>query len=376
MLPMTPSDRLRVVIASTQQLWHGGEKQAALLAEGLRRRGHDCHILARQGGLFAAGMRAEGFAVSELPGRGRSLPALVQCRRVLRQITPDVVFSNDSHALTATGLASIGLAIPLRVAARRVDFAIRSRAKFLRFSDGVVCVSRGVADVCRAAGMGGSHLQVVHDGVPPAFAESGCRERGRTALSLVDAQKLLLVVAKLTDHKGHRFLLEGLPAVLAEHPEAVLALAGDGELREELEQQARSLGLLSHVRFLGYRDDVPDLLAAADVVVQPSHLEGLCSSLIDAMLAARPIVATRAGGIPDLLDVSDSESDVAWLVPTKCPESLSQSVCAALRQPEVAATRGYAARERALRHFTDDIMVENTLAAFRHFRQRRRGKAA
>ena len=84
-------------------------------------------------------------------------------------------------------------------------------------------------------------------------------------------------------------------------PNAVVALAGDGELRETLEQQAAQLGVQSHVRFLGFRNDVYDLIHAADLFVLPSHKEGLCSTLIDVMLAERTIVATTAGGIPDLV---------------------------------------------------------------------------
>ena len=82
-------------------------------------------------------------------------------------------------------------------------------------------------------------------------------------------------MAKLTDHKGHRFLLEALPAVIQKLPNVVLALAGDGELHEALRRQADRLGVFA-VRFLGFRHDVPDLIQAADLFVLPSHLEGLC----------------------------------------------------------------------------------------------------
>lgn len=365
---MTVEQSLHVTIASTQELWHGGEKQAALLAEGLRTRGHTVSILARRGGLFAEGMRQRQFEVATISGRGRSLPALMQCRRRLKQWRPNVVLANDGHALTSVGLSSLGLPIPLRVAARRVDFPIRSRAKFSRFADGVICVSNAVADVCRQSGLDNSLLHVVHDGVPAAFADSGDRKRGHDSLQLDDETPLLLVVSKLTDHKGHRYLLDAMPAILAAHPQATLALAGDGELRDALERQVHELHIAGQVRFLGYRDDIPDLLAAADVVVQPSHMEGLCSSLIDAMLASRPIVATRAGGIPDLLDVPASEEQVAWLVAPKCPDALAAAVCEALNDQAAATSRSQAARQRALAKFTDDTMVESTLATFAKIR--------
>ena len=319
---------VHITIASTQKLWHGGEKQAALLAEGIRERGHRCTILAREGAKFAEGMRDRNFEVITFRGRGRSIPAMWKIRRSLKQMQPDVLLANDGHALTATGFGCLGIKKWLRVAARRVDFPIRSRKKFENFADGVICVSHAVAEVCRESGLANDLLEVVHDGVEPSFAESGNRRQGRESLGLSDADTLLLVVAKLTDHKGHRYLLDAMPSVLKSHPNVTLALAGDGELTETLQERTQELGIASRVRFLGFRNDVADLLAAAEVVVQPSHLEGLCSSLIDAMLAGKPIVATRAGGIPDLLDTKNN--DVAWLVQPKSPNELASAVATAL----------------------------------------------
>ena len=153
--------------------------------------------------------------------------------------------------------------------------------------------------------------------------------------------------------------------MLEKNPHAVVALAGDGELRESLERQAERLGVASHVRFLGFRRDVPDLIHAADVFVLPSHLEGLCSTLIDVMLAGRTIVATTAGGIPDLLGNDVDEKPVAWLVPPRDPKSLAETINHALTSPvECAEMRERAAR-RAAQHFTADCMVEATLAVYR-----------
>lgn len=373
---MDSQSRLHVTIASTQSLWHGGEKQAALLAEGIQRHGHRCTILARDGGEFARRLQGN-LDVRTFSNRGRSPRALRDIRRTLRELKPDVLHSNDAHALTAVGVAGLGLRIPVRVVARRVDFPLRSVSRYRLLANGLICVSTSVAGICAAAGIPESNLHVVHDGVEPAFAESGISEVGRESLELAENDRLLLTVAKLTDHKGHRYLLEAMPQLLRRHPKALLALAGDGELRSDLEAQARRLGVENRIRFLGYRRDVAHLLAAADVVVQPSHMEGLCSSLIDAMLAAKPIVATRAGGIPDLLGSRSNEPAVAWQIPTKSPEAICDAVDAVLRDPETARHRGALARERALERFTAEQMVERTLTVYaRIASQLNRGHAA
>jgi glycosyltransferase involved in cell wall biosynthesis len=212
-------------------------------------------------------------------------------------------------------------------------------------------------------------LHVVHDGVEPAFADSGDAGAGRHSLKLRDDQTLLLTVAKLTDHKGHAFLLRAIPDLIRQFPNLIFAFAGDGELRDRLVALADELRISSHVRFLGYRHDVPDLLAAADMVVQPSHLEGLCSSLIDAMLARKAIVATRAGGIPDLLQRQAAEKPLAWLAEPKSPDSLTRSISTALRCTDERRLRGERARRRALQHFTANAMVEKTLNVYELIRQ-------
>ena len=175
---------------------------------------------------------------------------------------------------------------------------------------------------------------------------------------------LLLTVAKLTEHKGHAFLLDALPAVLARFPQAVLALAGDGPLLAALRAQVQRLRLADRVRFLGFRADVPDLLAAADLLVVPSLLEGLCSSIIDAMFLGCPVVATRAGGIPDLLASPDArQPDAGWLVPPRDASALAGAVIEALQSPAARQQCVQHALVRAQREFTADSMVDQTLAA-------------
>ncbi len=359
------------MLVSTAVGWHGGEDQAFILADGLRSRGHKCFILARRGGVFAERMAENGFDVAEFPGTGRSPSALVKIRRRIAEIRPHVLHMNDAHAVTGAGLASLGLRVPVRVASRRVDFPIRSVARYRYLCDRVICISHAVASVCRKSGISESQIAVVHDGVNPGRVASGNRTRGRQVLGIDENRRLLLTVATLTDHKGHRYLLEAMPAVLQRHPDVYLALAGDGELYDSLQRQAGQLGIDDNVLFLGYRDDVPDLIAAADLFVMPSHMEGLCTSLIDVMLAGRPIVATAAGGIPDLVGgVEPAEEPVAWVVPPRDGEELSAAIIEAIDSPEECTLRTQRAGCRARRLFTADRMVEATLGVYQEVLQR------
>jgi glycosyltransferase involved in cell wall biosynthesis len=226
-----------------------------------------------------------------------------------------------------------------------------------------------VQQICAEAGLPLDRLPVVHDGVDPLRLQQGERIRGRTALGLGGQVPLLLTVAKLTDHKGHRFLLDALPAVLWRFPQTVLALAGDGPQMDALRSQARRLKLDRHVRFLGFRQDVPDLMAAADLLVVPSHLEGLCSSVIDAMFVGCPVVATRAGGLPDLLQAAAREEDAGWLVPPRDSAALATAVSESLSSPEKRRCVAARAKVRARRHFSAATMVERTISAYGRLQQ-------
>jgi len=167
-------------------------------------------------------------------------------------------------------------------------------------------------------------------------------------------------VAALTDHKDQATLLEAAARVFAARPEARLVIAGEGELRGALEQRARRPDLAGRVVFAGFRDDLDRLLPAFDVFCLSSHMEGLGTSLLDAMCFARPIVATAAGGIPEA--VEDGVS--GRVVPVRDPEALAGALLELLTDTRRAATLGAAGRARFEAGFSVERMVDATLAAY------------
>ncbi len=364
---MRSDSSLTIAVASTQRKWYGGEEEVYLLAQGLRRYGHRAHILARGGGALAERMKSEGFAVGEFFGNGRSPWGLWQIRRHLRRIRPDVLQYNDPHALTAAGLASVGLGIPVRIAMRHVSLPIHAPWRFHAFSDRVVCVSHAVAEVCQAAGLPPSMTRVVFASTDPREVRGGNRGHGRLAAAVGSDDLMILVVASLKEPKGHSFLFDAMPPVLKRFPNARLVLAGDGEQRESLQSQAARLQFGEQVRFLGYRRDVPDLIRAADLLVLPSYAgEGLPVTLMDAMFAGVPVVTTTAGGIPDLTQSDDPQGEpLAWVVPPRDSGALAEAIIQALGDPAERSRRADRARRRAERLFTPERMVDAFLEVYR-----------
>lgn len=360
---------MKLLYLSTERTWHGGEEQLRLLMAESRAAGHKCHAAARQGSEFALRMNEAGYSVYELSRGGRTPRALWRLRRHIRNYRPDVVHANDSHAVVLMRLATWGMRGMIRIASRRVLFPIHSTGKYVRGCDRVICVSRAIAEVCRSSGIPESQLVVVHDGVDPARVIVGDAARARRSLDLPPEAELVLCVAQLAPYKGHVYLLEAWKRVAQERPRAVLALAGDGPLRDSLSEQIASSGLADSVRLLGYRRDVPDLIAAADLFALASPEEGLGSSVLDAMFAGRAVVGADAGGIPEMLR-DDAGRECGWLAAPRDGDSLAEAMLTALGDPEERRRRIERASAWAACEFSARQMAERTLGAYEELLRR------
>lgn len=236
----------------------------------------------------------------------------------------------------------------------------RDHAAGLRLVDRVICVSVAAGASFAAAGVPPDRLAIIRNGLtetPPRRSRAAVRaELG------VDADgAVLLTVARFTAQKDHATLIEALPAVLARHPTAQLWLAGAGPLEDTVMALAETSGLAGAVRFLGLRDDVPDLLAAADLVVLPSRFEGLPLAVLEAMAAGRPVVATRIGGT----DEAVADGLTGRLVEPGAPALLAAGILALLDDPAAARACGEAGRARFHGAFTASRMADETAGLYR-----------
>jgi glycosyltransferase involved in cell wall biosynthesis len=350
---------LAVLHVDTAATWRGGQNQVLLTARGMARRGADTVIACRDGGELEARARAGGLGVRPLPFRGDLWPpAILFLARLLRRERPGALLLHDPHAASA-GLVASRLAgqVPL-VAVRRVDFPLRgpiSRAKY-RACDRVIVVSRAIGSVVAAGGVRNERLRLVYEGVPDRVAAAGGRE-ALEALGVPAGVPVVGNVAALTGHKDHATLVEAM-ALLREHlPEARLVIAGEGELRPALEAQVRARGLGERVLFAGFRHDLDRLLPAFSTFCLSSRLEGLGTSLLDAMAFGLPVVATAAGGIPEAVE----DRVTGRVVPPGDPGALAEALADVLADEERRRAYGTAGRRRFLERFTADHMVDETL---------------
>jgi len=342
--------------------WRGGQNQVLLTAKGMAARGHRVVLACRSGGALEARARGEGLDVHGLPWAGDLSPrAMLHLARLLRRVRPDVLHLHDPHALAA-GLLARRAAPPTRaVATRRVDFPLRgplSRWKY-RSCGRVIAVSRKIAEVLGAQGVPAERIRVVYEGVPDRPGVAGGRE-ALAELGVPAGCPVVGNVAALTDHKDHATLVEAAARVRPRLPEARFVVVGDGPLRPRLEAMCRERGLLDRWIFAGFRHDLDRLFPAFTVFCLSSHMEGLGTSLLDAMAFSRPVVATATGGIPEAVE----DGVTGRLVPVRDPEALADALVQLLTDTDKAGAMGAAGRRRFEERFTAERMVDETLAAY------------
>jgi glycosyltransferase involved in cell wall biosynthesis len=218
----------------------------------------------------------------------------------------------------------------------------------------VVANSQAVAeDTMDDEGLPAHRIAVIRNGVEIPEERSGERVRPP---GLPAGGRIMVCVANLRQGKGHPDLLAAAADVLPRFPDVSLALVGEGNLRAGIEEAVARYGLDARVRLLGRRDDVPALLAAADLFVLPSHEEGLPNALLEAMAHGVPVIATAVGGTPEA--VEDGVSGL--LVPPRDPGALAKAMTALLSDPPAARRLGQMGRARVARSFTLDRMVKET----------------
>ena len=326
-------------------------------------RGGPALDLARAAGATTAVLRGSGIPALERAGRIGRLAGLMRRERIeiVNGHNPTGALYASLAAQLAGGPAVFRTEHSLHYEGRHSAIYPWLERRMTRRAAGVICVCEAVraSHVARHPDLAGRFVTILN-GIGPAPAARP-RAEVRAALGVADAQPLLLTVGSLTPQKAQHALIEALAAIRRERPDVRLAIAGEGPLREALEQRVRELALAPAVLWLGARGDVADLMAAADLFVLSSQREGLSVTLLEAMRAGRPAVATAIGGNGEAI----ANGVTGRLVPPQDPGALARAVVELLSAPERLATLGCAALARWRERFTSERMVAETEALYR-----------
>lgn len=347
---------MKIAHLDSHLTWRGGQQQVLYLAQFLQAQGHDSVVVCPARGALYQRVREAGVPAVALDMRHElDLAAAWRLGSWLRRRRIDILHMHEPHA-HSIGLFACFMAPSVRkVVSRRVDFPpirnLLSRYKYTIPDIRYVAVSEAVRNVMLDSGIAADAVQTAHSGIDLGRIDA-VRE---TAGVFPAGTRVIGTVGHLSGHKGHRYLLQAMPHVRQAEPRACLVIVGEGSLRTDLEAEAAALGLGGSVCFTGFRRDVLALIRGFEVFVFPSTQEALGTSVLDAMALRKPVVATRAGGIPE--PVQDGVTGL--LVSPSDARALAEAVCAILRQPERGRDFGEAGRRCVEQFFT----VERTGAA-------------
>jgi L-malate glycosyltransferase len=351
----------------TARTWRGGQNQVLLTVLGMRALGHRAMLVAHPAGELRQRAR-EGLELVPLtPRTEMDLSAAWRLARVIARERPDVVHAHDPHGVAMAALAlsmSTQPAKPPLVAARRVDFHLKgnalSRWKY-RQVDCFICASEFIRRMLIGDGVEQARAVTVHEGIDLGRVEAAPRADLHAEFWLPRDAPIVGNVAALVPHKGHRHLLDAALLVVQKLPDVRFVIAGEGELRASLERQIKDLALEKHVVLAGFRPDVLSVHKGFDLFFMSSSTEGLGTSLLDAMACGKPVVATSAGGIPEV--VSDGQTGI--LVPPRDHEAMARALIALLHDEHAQQVMGAEGLLRVREKFTAERMVQETLAAYR-----------
>lgn len=350
--PLTRFPSLRIIHVVSSLNVGGMEHFVVRLADAQQQCGHRVFVLALRGGPLAAEAERLGLRVRVLGGTQKALRVL-RGLAALARLRPDIVHAHNPTSLHYAVLAK-------RVSRARVVMTDHGQgrgsvrtpsAQEWSGLDHLVAVSQAVADRVQNPALAG-RTSVIHNGVDLAPAR---RDRAvvRAELGLGDGP-VGVIVARIDSLKGHDTLLHALAQLRDQQVPLTMLIVGDGAERANRERLAEELGLdAGLVRFLGFRSDVREILAASDLFVLPSLTEGLPLSVLEAMSQGLPTIATRVGGIPELIH----DGQHGLLVPPNDREALAQALARLASSPDRRQILGAAAFERARDEFSFDAMT-------------------
>ncbi len=379
---MNPHARKKVLLLITKAHWGGAQRYVFDVATNLPRAEYEVSVAVGGEGELTARLREAGVRVHTLPSLCRDISLLREWRAfrniisLIKREAPDVLHLNSSKAGGLGGLAGRLLGVPHIVfTAHGWAFNEERRAweraliypfvwLTLLFSHRTICVSHATLRDVTALPLVRHKCTVVHNGITafPLLSRTEARAAlaARAALppqARSEDAVWLGTVAELHPSKGHRYLLEALARL--ERP-VRLFLMGAGELEEDLRRQAAALGIHTRVHFLGHVADARRYLKALDVFVLPSLTEALGIAVLEAGYATVPVVASRVGGIPEVL--TDGTSGI--LVPPRDSAALADALRTLLDAPDLRARYANALHETVRTRFSWNATLEGTLRAY------------
>lgn len=338
--------KIRTLHINAEKNWGGGEAQVKYLLNYLRLQGHETALACRRNSAIHTLSKKEGYVVFPLEMRnGFDISSILKLKKIMQSYKPDIVHMHTSRAHLLGTLALLLIRHkPIQLVTRRMDYPIK-QAAVMRFfytcMDRVIAISPGVKTALMQSGLPEEKIELIYSGVDlEKFNNPPDRISVRKKYALPYNPPIIAIVATMPERKGHIYLLNAMPDILKEFPQTILLVVGDGRRRPQLEELSNQLNLGSNVNFMGWVKNTAELYYGLDLLVMPSLAEGLGVSILEGLAAGLPVVGTKVGGIPDVIQ----DGKTGYLIPPKDSRAISDMVIKVLRDLPHAQDIGKAGR--------------------------------
>lgn len=333
----------------TETEWRGGQQQAIYLIEGLLQRGVACQLICRQDSKLRVYAEKHNIPFQTLPLKFEyDLVSVFKLIEIIKTTQVKLIHCHNSHALGLLIFTKFFINIPL-VASRRVDFSISNNV-FSKYKynskklNKLICISDNIRNIVDSAIKDKSKLITIRSAVDVSKAKRVGNAQN-VMIEFPESEFIIGTVAALTGHKDYPTLIEAAQIVLKSHPEVKFVAVGDGKLRAELDLLLQEKQLTKSFLLLGYKPNVYDYLKRFNIFVLASKLEGLGTSVLDALSCGKAIVTTDAGGIPEM--IKDRLNGL--LVAKQNPQQLAQALMNLIEDGELRKRLAKNAQESAQR---------------------------
>jgi glycosyltransferase involved in cell wall biosynthesis len=355
---------MKILHIDSENSWRGGQQQIFYLLLGLRKRGYHPLLIAPPKSPLAEKAKEQGLKVFPLKMRYEwNIFSVREIRKIIEENRIKIIHLHSSSAHSLGVLAAKSVGSCKTILSRRVCFPVRnnpfSRMKYGKV-DRIIAISNSVKRNLIESGVNSEKINVVY---------SGCDWRkfqhidGTYLFSELKIKKEVPrvgIISALTYEKNHLTFLHSARMVLEQFGQVQFLIVGEGKQRAGIEKRIKELKLEKTVRLLGFRQDIPQILSILDIFVLCSSREGLGGSILEAMASRLPIVATKVGGIPEII----KDGDNGFLVEPQQPDSLAEKIGFLLKNKTRAAQMSENSFHLVTEKFSVESMVEGTIKAY------------
>ncbi len=343
---------MKILHVNTERGWRGGEQQLLYLIRGLKHRGINSTVACRKGEELEERCRKEGFET--IPLSGNQLRDLLTIGIIGKDF--DIIHAHAAKAHTISALSKYIHRRPV-IYTRRVDYKPKenplTRLKY-KNTDVIVCVVERLNEILRNFGIEERKLRTIYSAVDINLRNLVDESKVKAIRKDTKGNPIIGNVGALTEQKNHENFIEAARIVLKTFPKAVFLILGEGHLRGKLENLIDRYNLKDRVKLLGFKRDIQNYIAAFDLFVLSSNNEGIGGSILQAMVLGKPVVATDAGGVREV--VIDGKTGV--LVKKRDPKALAFGISRLLGDPKLRKTLVNNALIFARENFSVDKMVD------------------